>query len=145
MSGTSCGITGVEAYALLVHDLDEALGFYCGVLGCTRRDDLETRQSVTASVSPPAQPHVRIVLHSPGTDPATAPADRQTIADLMTRGILARRLVFVTDNCATAFERLEAAGAEVLQEPIARPGGVRDCAFFDPSGNLLRFTETRSV
>ena len=36
------------------------------------------------------------------------------------------------------FAELEASGAEVVQEPIDQPYGVRDCAFRDPAGNLLR-------
>jgi hypothetical protein len=31
----------------------------------------------------------------------------------------------------------------VLQEPIDMPYGVRDCAFRDPSGNMLRFVQAR--
>jgi hypothetical protein len=54
-------------------------------------------------------------------------------------------LVFVTDDCDAAFERIEAAGAEVMQEPINRPDDVRDCAFLDPSGNMLRFVHPRQV
>jgi predicted enzyme related to lactoylglutathione lyase len=57
----------------------------------------------------------------------------------MANGVLGR-LVFVTDDCDATFEHIEAAGAEVMQEPINRPHGVRDCVFCDPSGNMLRFT-----
>lgn len=139
----SCGVTGFEACTLAVHDLDEALGFYCAVLGFALCDNIEDRQSQWASVSPPSQPNMRIILYSPGADPNIAPADRQTIADLMTKGVLGQRLVFVTESCAATFEYLEAAGAEVVQEPMDKPNGARDCAFFDPSGNLLRFTQPR--
>ena len=52
-------------------------------------------------------------------------------------------MIFRTDDCDATFERICAAGGEVLQEPIDQPYGVRDCAFRDPSGNLLRFTEPR--
>ncbi|MFC7564839.1 VOC family protein [Actinomadura namibiensis] len=47
----------------------------------------------------------------------------------------------MTDDCDAAFEHIEATGAEVMQEPVDRPGGTRDCAFLDPSGNTLRFTQ----
>jgi uncharacterized glyoxalase superfamily protein PhnB len=51
-------------------------------------------------------------------------------------------------NLATAdldgtFERLQASGAEVVQEPIEQPYGLRDCAFRDPAGNLIRIQELR--
>ncbi|HEX5994648.1 MAG TPA: VOC family protein [Jiangellales bacterium] len=126
---------------LAVHDLSEALGFYRDVLGLTVRDDVELDGMRWASVSPPSQPDVRIVLEPPGgVYPGAAPADRQAIEDLTAKGLLGR-LIFVTDNCDATFEHIEAAGAEVMQEPINQPSGERDCAFLDPSGNMLRFTQ----
>ncbi|GAA5105975.1 VOC family protein [Nocardia iowensis] len=136
---------GLSACTLTVHDLDEALGFYRDVLGFAVREDYEARGARWASVGPPSQPNVRIVLQSTGTDPSASPTDRQTIEDLMAKGLLSQRLVFVTDNCDDTFERIEAAGVEVLQEPMNKPDGVRDCAFFDPSGNVLRFTQPRQT
>jgi uncharacterized glyoxalase superfamily protein PhnB len=41
------------------------------------------------------------------------------------------------------FEKLEASGAEVVQEPTDQPYGVRDCAFRDPAGNMIRIQEVR--
>ncbi|EMD22203.1 VOC family protein [Amycolatopsis azurea] len=110
--------------ALAVHDLDEAIGFYRDVLGFEVRDDGQV-----VSVSPPSQPEPRIVLARPD----------------MREDWLPVRLTFVTDDCDATFEHIEATGAEVLQEPIDRPQGVRDCAFFDPSGNMLRFSQKRVV
>ena len=69
-------------------------------------------------------------------------ADRQAMAELMTKGML-RGVIFATDDCDATFERIAAAGGEVVQEPIDQPYGVRDCAFRDPAGNLLRFTQPR--
>ncbi|MFI9560216.1 VOC family protein [Nonomuraea endophytica] len=82
------------------------------------------------SVSPPSQPDVRLLLGV------------QASEDLMTSSLLGC-LTFVTDDCDATFEHIEAAGAEVMQEPIDQPDGARDCAFLDPSGNMLRFTEPR--
>lgn len=129
--------------ALAVHDLDEALRFYRDVLGFKVRDDLEFEGKRWVGVSPPSQPDVQIVLEPPGMHRGATAADRQAIADLMANGLLGR-LVFVTDDCDATFERIEAAGADVMQEPINQPFGVRDCAFCDPSGNMLRFTQPRS-
>ncbi|MFB9832482.1 VOC family protein [Actinoallomurus acaciae] len=128
---------------LAVHDLGEALGFYRDVLGFEVRDDVESGKRRWVSVGPPTQPDVRILLEPPGADPGVSPADRRAIEDLTAKGLLGRlgRLVFVTDDCDAAFERIEGAGAEVMQEPIDQPGGVRDCAFLDPSGNMLRFAQ----
>jgi hypothetical protein len=38
---------------------------------------------------------------------------------------------------------VQAADAEVVQEPMLQPYGVRDCAFRDPAGNLVRIRELR--
>jgi uncharacterized glyoxalase superfamily protein PhnB len=51
-------------------------------------------------------------------------------------------------NLATAdldatFAKLEGSGAEVVQEPIDQDYGVRDCAFRDPAGNMIRIQELR--
>ena len=53
-------------------------------------------------------------------------------------------MIFATDDCDATFEQLRAAGAEVMQEPIDQPYGVRDCAFRDPAGNMLRFSQPRN-
>ena len=54
-----------------------------------------------------------------------------------------RGVIFSTDDVDATFERISSAGAEVLQEPMDQPYGVRDCAFRDPSGNMLRFNQPR--
>ena len=66
----------------------------------------------------------------------------RTILELMAKGS------YFGINLATAdldgtFAKLEANGAEVVQEPTEQPYGVRDCAFRDPAGNLLRIQELR--
>ncbi|MEV0385818.1 VOC family protein [Nonomuraea sp. NPDC050643] len=122
----------LSSCALAVDDLDLALPFYRDVLGFEVNDDHAFREPPCRAVAPPQQPDMRILLVPRPADPST---ERWTVAD-----DLVRRLVFATDDCDAVFERLEAAGAEVMQEPIDRPG-TRDCAFLDPSGNLLRFTQ----
>lgn len=121
-------------------DAHRALGFYRDVLGFDVLEGAAVEGSRRVSVSPPSQPDMHIVLEQSGSQPGIPPTDRAPIEDLMTEGMLGR-LVFVTDNCDDTFERIEAAGDEVMQEPINRPAGERDCAFLDPSGNLLRFTQ----
>lgn len=85
---------------------------------------------------------MEIVLEPPLADPGASPADRQAMAELLAKGLL-RGVIFSTDDVDATFERLRAAGADVLQEPIDQPYGVRDCAFRDPAGNMLRFTQPR--
>ena len=88
------------------------------------------------------QPEIDLVLEPPAANPNASPTDRQAMAELLAKGML-RAVLFSTDDCDATFERIRASGAEVLQEPIDQPYGVRDCAFRDPSGNLLRFSQPR--
>jgi predicted enzyme related to lactoylglutathione lyase len=83
-----------------------------------------------------------MVLEPPLADPNASPGDREAMAELLAKGLL-RGVIFETDDCDATFERIRAAGADVLQEPIDQPYGVRDCAFRDPSGNMLRFNQPR--
>jgi len=127
---------------LPVDDHDKALHFYRDVLGLEVRNDVSFEGMRWVTVGPAAQPEVEIVLEPPGANPNASPADRQVITELMAKGLMGR-LVFITDDCDATFERIQASGAEVVQEPIDQPYGVRDCAFRDPSGNMLRFNQPR--
>jgi catechol 2,3-dioxygenase-like lactoylglutathione lyase family enzyme len=125
---------------LIVHDYDEALAFYRDVLGLEVRNDVmfETNRWLTLGSSD--QPAVEIGLEIPGYFPHTSPTDRQATADLMAKGLLPG-IIFQTDSCDETFEKVRASGADVIQEPIDQPYGVRDCSFRDPSGNMVRFSE----
>jgi predicted enzyme related to lactoylglutathione lyase len=52
-------------------------------------------------------------------------------------------ILLATADLNAAFARLEASGAEVVQEPTEQPYGVRDRAIRDPAGNLIRISELR--
>ena len=129
---------------IAVHDHDEALAFYRDVLGLEVRNDVRFEGMRWVSVGSPAQPELDIVLEPPLADPNAPQADKQVMAELLAKGML-RAVIFSTDDCDAIFEHIRAAGGEVLQEPIDQPYGVRDCAFRDPSGNMLRFAQPRSV
>jgi len=90
-----------------------------------------------------SQPDVNIVLETVNADPNASVADRQALRELLAKGAL-RAVHFSTPDCDATFERIRAAGAEVLQEPMDMPYGMRDCAFRDPSGNLLRFQQPKN-
>ncbi len=128
---------------LAVHDHDKALALYRDVLGLEVRNDVAFEGMRWVTVGPPSQPEVEIVLEPPNASPNSSPADQQAIAELMAKGLMGR-LIFATADCDATFEHIRAAGTEVLQEPIDQPYGVRDCAFRDPSGNMLRFSQPRS-
>ncbi len=57
------------------------------------------------------------------------------------KGLL-RGLNFKTADLDGIFERVQATGAEVVQEPMDQSYG-RDCAFRDPAGNMIRILQTR--
>lgn len=125
---------------IAVHDHDLALAFYRDVLGLEVRNDVRFEGMRWLSVGPPNQPDVTIVLEPPLADPGASDADKQAMAELLAKGLL-RGVIFQTDDVDKTFEHIRAAGGEVLQEPIDQPYGVRDCAFRDPSGNMLRFNQ----
>ncbi|MGW7438916.1 VOC family protein [Streptomyces sp. NPDC054849] len=127
---------------IAVDDHDKALAFYRDVLGLEVRNDVGFEGMRWVTVGSPGQPDVEIVLEPPLADPNASPADRQAMAELLAKGLL-RGVIFSTDDVDATFERIRAAGGEVLQEPIDQPYGVRDCAFRDPAGNMLRFNQPR--
>jgi predicted enzyme related to lactoylglutathione lyase len=127
---------------IAVDDHDKALAFYRDVLGLEVRGDIAFEGMRWVTVGSPAQPDVEIVLEPPAANPNASPADRQAMRELLAKGML-RGVIFSTDDCDATFERIRAAGGEVLQEPADQPYGLRDCAFRDPAGNMLRFTQPR--
>ncbi|MFI8187271.1 VOC family protein [Streptomyces sp. NPDC085946] len=127
---------------IAVDDHDKAIAFYRDVLGLEVRNDVGFEGMRWVTVGSPAQPDVDIVLEPPLADPGASAADREAVAGLLAKGLL-RGVIFRTDDCDATFERIAAAGAEVLQEPTDQPYGVRDCAFRDPAGNMLRFSQLR--
>jgi catechol 2,3-dioxygenase-like lactoylglutathione lyase family enzyme len=128
---------------IAVDDHDAALAFYRDVLGLEVRNDVQAKGMFWLSVGPAAQPDVTIVLEPPVADPDASQADKEAAASLLAKGLL-RGVIFATDDCDATFQRIRAAGAEVLQEPTDQFYGVRDCAFRDPAGNMLRFSQPRS-
>jgi uncharacterized glyoxalase superfamily protein PhnB len=94
------------------------------------------------TVGPADQPGTSIVLEPPAADPAVTDDERRTIAEMMAKGSYAR-IILATTDLDGAFARLRASGADVVQEPTEQPYGVRDCAFRDPAGNLVRINELR--
>ena len=127
----------------LPHDDPKAsLAFYRDILGFEVRNDVEYEGLHWITVGPPAQPGTSIVLHPPAADPGITEDERRTIAEMMAKGTYAS-INLATNDIDGTFERLQAGDAEVVQEPTDQPYGVRDCAFRDPAGNLVRIQELR--
>jgi uncharacterized glyoxalase superfamily protein PhnB len=134
-------ITIHQAY--LPHDdPDAALAFYRDILGFEVLNDVGYEGMRWITVAPPGQSAPAIVLHPPAADPGITDDERQTIAEMMAKGTYAG-LNFATTDLDGTFEQLQASGAEVVQEPIEQPYGIRDCAVRDPAGNMLRIQELR--
>ncbi|MEV6955543.1 VOC family protein [Streptomyces sp. NPDC051183] len=127
---------------IAVDDHDKALAFYRDTLGLEVRNDVAFEGMRWVTVCSPDQPDVEIVLEPPLADPNASPSDKQAMAELLAKGML-RGVIFSADDVDATFERIRAAGGEVLQEPMDQPYGVRDCAFRDPAGNMLRFNQPR--
>ncbi len=120
-----------------VNDVDEALAFYTEGLGMSIQMDVSNGGFRWVTVGSAEQPGLGIVLSEPHA--GRSQADGDALQALLTKGQLPS-IVFLSDDVDAAFERLRAHGAEVLQEPIAQPWGPKDCAFRDPSGNLVRIS-----
>ncbi|MDG4805947.1 VOC family protein [Micromonospora sp. WMMD1120] len=123
-------------------DPDASLVFYRDVLGFEVRLDVGYEGMRWITVGPPGQPSTAIVLHPPAANPGLTDDERQTILELMAKGSYFGVNLATTDLDAT-FAKLEASDAEVVQEPTDQPYGVRDCAFRDPAGNMIRIQQVR--
>ncbi len=129
--------------AMLPHDDPEAsLAFYRDALGFEVRNDVEYRGLHWITVGPAGQPETSIVLYPPNATPGITDDERRTIAEMMAKGTFAS-INLATEDLDGVFERLQASNAEVVQEPTEQPYGVRDCAFRDPAGTLIRINQAR--
>jgi uncharacterized glyoxalase superfamily protein PhnB len=138
---TAMDIT-IHASFLPHNDPDASLAFYRDTLGFEVRKDVGFKGMRWITVGPPDQPGTSIVLHPPAADPGVTEDERRTVLEMMAKGTYAV-ILLATKDLDGSFERLQASNAEVVQEPIEQPYGVRDCAVRDPAGNLLRIQELR--
>jgi catechol 2,3-dioxygenase-like lactoylglutathione lyase family enzyme len=132
----------IHATFLPHNDPDASLAFYRDVLGFEVRNDVGYNGLHWITVGPADQPGTSIVLYPPGVDPGITDDERRTIAEMMAKGTYGIMTLATKDLDAT-FEQLQAGDAEVVQEPTEQPYGVRDCAFRDPAGNLIRINQVR--
>ena len=123
-------------------DPDASLRFYRDVLGFEVRNDVGYGGMRWITVGPAGQPGTSIVLAPPGADPGITKDERRVIGEMMAKGTYGHIILASTDVDA-AFAQVKAGGAEVAHEPTDQPYGVRDCAFRDPAGNLVRISQVR--
>jgi catechol 2,3-dioxygenase-like lactoylglutathione lyase family enzyme len=121
-------------------DPDASLAFYRDVLGFEVRNDVGYDGMRWITIGAPDQPGTSIVLQPPTADPGITEQERVTIAEMMAKGTFAG-ILLATDDLDGAFGRVEASDADIVQEPMEQDWGVRDCAFRDPAGNLIRLQQ----
>jgi catechol 2,3-dioxygenase-like lactoylglutathione lyase family enzyme len=123
-------------------DPDASLAFYRDTLGFEVRNDVGYEGMRWITVGPADQPGTSIVLQPPDADPGITDDERRTIVEMMAKGTFAG-VNLATKDLDDTFARLQASGAEVVQEPTEQDYGVRDCAVRDPAGNMIRIQESR--
>ncbi len=130
----------IHSIMLPQNDPEAAIAFYRDTLGFEVRNDVGYEGMHWITVGPPDQADVSIVLYPPQATPGITEDEQKTIAEMMAKGTFAS-INLASDDVDGTFERLQAGEAEVVQEPTDQPYGVRDCAFRDPAGNLLRIQQ----
>ncbi|RAO00024.1 hypothetical protein GUI43_05824 [Micromonospora noduli] len=123
-------------------DPDASLAFYRDALGFEVRSDVGQGTMRWIMVGPADQPGTSILLAPPAADPGATEDERRTITEMMAKGTYGW-ILLATRDLDTTFEKVQAGDAEVVQEPTEQPYGIRDCAFRDPAGNLVRIQELR--
>jgi catechol 2,3-dioxygenase-like lactoylglutathione lyase family enzyme len=123
-------------------DPDASLVFWRDVLGFEVRTDVGSGTMRWIAVGPAGKPETSILLAPPAADPGITDDERGTIAKMMAKGTYGW-IQLATKDLDDVFEQLQTRGAEVVQEPTEQPYGVRDCAFRDPAGNLIRIQQLR--
>ena len=122
------------------NDPDASLAFYRDTLGFEVRNDVGYGGMHWITVGSADQPDTSIVLYPPEANPGITDDERRTIAEMMAKGTYAI-VTFATADLDGTFDRIQASGAEIVQEPTEQPYGVRDCAVRDPAGNLIRINQ----
>jgi catechol 2,3-dioxygenase-like lactoylglutathione lyase family enzyme len=131
---------GVGVAGVYVRDQDEALEFYVEKLGFSVHTDARNGDYRWLTVQYPDQPSFQLGLFAP-QPPTVDEATAQSLREAVAKGAMPP-LVFVVDDCRTAYDELRERGVEFTQEPIDRYGSI-DASFRDPSGNGWKMIEAR--
>ena len=132
-------MTTIHSSFLPQLDAEASLAFWRDALGFEVRSDVQNGYGRWIGLGAPGQ-DTSITLEPPAMDQTLTESERATIQELIAKGSYAR-IILATDDLDGLFDRLQATGAEVIQEPTSQPWGVRDCAFRDPAGTHVRINE----
>jgi predicted enzyme related to lactoylglutathione lyase len=130
----------IHTAALPHTDPEASLAFYRDALGFEVRTDVGRGTMRWITVGPAGKPDTCILLAPPAADPGVTEEERRTVVEMMAKGTYGW-IMLATKDLDGVFEQVEATGAEVVQEPTEQPYGIRDCAFRDPAGNMVRIQE----
>jgi catechol 2,3-dioxygenase-like lactoylglutathione lyase family enzyme len=130
----------IHSSVLPHEDPDASVAFWRDTLGFEVRTDVGEGKMRWITLGPPDQPDTSILLAPPAVDPGITEDERRVIAEMMAKGTYGW-ILLATKDLDSTFERVQARDAEVVQEPTQQPYGIRDCAFRDPAGNLIRIQE----
>ena len=142
MTSTNAGTNDLTIHTTVLPHVDpeESLAFYRDVLGFEVRSDVGTGTMRWITVGPVGQPETCVLLAPPAADPGITDDERRTINEMMAKGTFGW-IMLATKDLDGTFDRVQATDAEVVQEPTDQPYGVRDCAFRDPAGNMVRIRQ----
>lgn len=139
MNNTALASLTLANCFVYVDDPEKALAFYRDTLGLTVKTDVTNGDYRWLTMVTPSQPELEITIQQTAAMPASD-EDKKVLADLVAKGV-AGALIFTVDDVDAVFEHVRASGAEVLQKPADQFYGVRDCAFRDPAGNMVRINQ----
>lgn len=132
----------LQITTLHVLDQDEAVDFYCGILGFEVTNDVDMGFMRWLTIALPSDPEHNILLSIPGA-PVHDEATATQVRDLLTKGALGG--IFLTcDDVEATYETVKAAGAEITQDIVEQPYG-KDFGARDPFGNSVRFAQRVEV
>lgn len=132
----------IHTTALPHEDPEASVAFFRDALGFEVRSDVGQGTMRWITVGPVGQPGTSILLAPPAVDPGITEEERRTITEMMAKGTYGW-ILLATPDLDAVFAKVSAGDTEVVQEPTEQPYGVRDCAFRDPAGNLIRIQELR--
>ena len=129
-----------------VRDQDEALAFWTDQVGFELKEDVtipELGNFRWLTVGLKGDDGTAIVLMAVPGQPVMDDATKAQVESLMARGFTTA-LFFTTDDAQREYDRLSAAGVEVLDKPMQQPYGL-DFGFRDPSGNHYRVAQRTPI
>ena len=121
-------------------DPDASLAFYRDLLGWEVRGDggKGTMRWITVA---PVGSSSSVVLEPPAMAEGLTDTQKTAIAEMIEGGSYGY-IQLSTPDLDGVFDKLQAGGGDVVQEPTDQPWGARDCVFRDPSGNNVRFIQS---